>query len=88
MSKDPSGSAAINYTVETPKVHTFIFILFSIEFFSIKNFPTRKFSTTYEPGFWEKALKVRSDRVVGELAQSSEMSSKSFKTSENLQEPW
>ena len=28
MSKDPSGSAAINYTVETPKVHTFIFILF------------------------------------------------------------
>ena len=25
MSKDPSGSAAINYTVETPKVHTFFF---------------------------------------------------------------
>ena len=52
MSKDPSGSAAINYTVETPKVHTFIFILFSIEFFSIKHFSTRKFSTTYsDPKF-------------------------------------
>ena len=38
MSKDPSGSAAINYTVETPKVHTFMFIFISIEFFRSKIF--------------------------------------------------
>ena len=43
MSKDPSGSAAINYTVETPKVHTFIFIFISIEFFRSKIFRRENF---------------------------------------------